>query len=313
MSAVYWSGLLPPEGAFWGRDFSQKRKTDIWKPFPIYTCSQPKLLTGKRTPLPEVISRDDLPDWEGWKERVDAFLKSGLKKVVLARQTTFTFTSPPSVAELLANLPNLGVKFAIESGGSYFFGSTPEHLFTRRGREIETEALAGTSTDPKELFASEKDQREFFFVCKFIQEALWELCEEYTESKLRVKKAGIVYHLHRKFVGTLKRGVDDAQIIERLHPTPAMGGVPRQAALQWIAAHEPLDRGWYSAPIGWSSCEHAEFAIAIRSGLLTGAKLHLFAGVGLVQGSDPQKEWEELECKIAAWTTQLGLEASLTN
>lgn len=83
-----------------------------------------------------------------------------------------------------------------------------------------------------------------------------------------------------------------------LHPTPAVGGFPREAALREIAALEPFDRGWYAGPIGWVGKDAAEFAVAIRSGLVAGDRVNLYSGAGIVPGSSPDKEWEEIENKI---------------
>ena len=87
-------------------------------------------------------------------------------------------------------------------------------------------------------------------------------------------------------------------IIERLHPTPAVGGSPRDAALRFIRERENLDRGWYSGPIGWIGAESGEFAVALRSAVVSGTEALLFAGCGIVADSSPEQELAESELKL---------------
>jgi menaquinone-specific isochorismate synthase len=99
------------------------------------------------------------------------------------------------------------------------------------------------------------------------------------------------------------------RLAERLHPTPAVGGVPTDDALRWIADHEPTERGWYAAPIGWfDDAGDGEFDVALRSGVLLGDEAFLFAGAGIVQHSDPASEYAETELKLASLSSALGLE-----
>jgi menaquinone-specific isochorismate synthase len=108
-----------------------------------------------------------------------------------------------------------------------------------------------------------------------------------------------VQHLYNRFSGTLKPQVTDRDLLQALHPTPAMGGFPREKALAFLEKRECFDRGWYAAPLGWISPDRADFVVGIRSALVLGNDLHVFAGGGIVQGSIPQQEWEELEHKIS--------------
>ena len=93
-----------------------------------------------------------------------------------------------------------------------------------------------------------------------------------------------------------------------LHPTPAVGGYPTDQALDAIRAREPFDRGWYAGPLGWIGTHGAEFTVAIRSGLVQRRRLALFSGAGIVEGSVPAWEWEEIEQKIGDFVRVLGLE-----
>ena len=88
-------------------------------------------------------------------------------------------------------------------------------------------------------------------------------------------------------------------VLQALHPTPAVGGYPQVEAMQAIHEREPFDRGWYAGPVGWVGRDEAEFTVAIRSGLVQGRQLTLYAGAGIVCGSKPELEWEEIEQKIS--------------
>ena len=92
------------------------------------------------------------------------------------------------------------------------------------------------------------------------------------------------------------------------HAPPAVGGTPKDSALEWISRLEDFDRGWYAGPIGWITRDSAEFAVALRCGVLAGDTLSLFSGAGLVEGSEPGDEWLEIEQKITDFTHILGLE-----
>ena len=107
------------------------------------------------------------------------------------------------------------------------------------------------------------------------------------------------HHLITKFQGQLKDGINDEDILQFLHPTPALGGAPRKQAMAIIRKLEGFSRGWYGAPVGYVGLDWAEFVVGIRSGLARGKKLSIFAGAGIVQGSQAAGEWDEVENKIS--------------
>ena len=119
---------------------------------------------------------------------------------------------------------------------------------------------------------------------------------------MTIKEAGNVAHLHSIFEGRLKAGLGDEELIQALHPTPAMGGFPQKNAYDWIVREEVFDRGSYSAPIGWVSPKASHLVVGIRSLFIDGKKMHLFSGAGIVGSSFAEKEWEELENKIKPFT-----------
>ena len=106
--------------------------------------------------------------------------------------------------------------------------------------------------------------------------------------------------------GKIFKSESKTELLKKLHPTPAVGGFPRAEAVKFIQQHEDFDRGWYAAPIGWiNTSGNGEFAVAIRSGLIMKNQVRFFAGCGIVQDSDPQKEWEETNMKFIPMLTAL--------
>ena len=276
--------------------------------------------------LPVPVSRVDKPDFEGWRENVGAalgaFAAGEMDKVVLARRVEFGFGEEVDAVVLMENLraatPNC-FHFLVEpEEGAAFVGASPERLFRREGREISSEAVAGTrprsasaAGDAElrdELLGSAKDQAEHSFVRVSIRESLGALCGdlevEDTASEMKLARGR---HLVSRIRGTLGEAVTDAGVLAALHPTPAVGGYPKDRALGEIRALEPFDRGWYAGPIGWLGAEAAEFAVGIRSGLVRGDTLSLYSGAGIVVGSTPEGEWAEIEQKISDFTKVFGL------
>jgi len=116
-----------------------------------------------------------------------------------------------------------------------------------------------------------------------------------------------VQHLVTPMEGTLRDQAGILALAERLHPTPAVGGEPREAALALIAEHEGFDRGWYAGPIGWLGADgDGELMVALRCGLVAGRLATLFAGCGIVADSDPGREWEESRIKLRPVVSALG-------
>ena len=195
------------------------------------------------------------------------------------------------------------------SGESCLLASSPERLYRRHERELESEALAGTiiRTDDEaedarlaaQLLADNKNRLENRLVHADILTRLEGLAERASLSPARILKLRRLQHLRRDIQARLKPGVYDDQLLATLHPTPAVGGTPRRKALAYIRDNEPFCRGWYAGACGLISEDVAEFAVAIRSVLLTPDTLRLYAGAGIVAGSEPKAEWQELDDKLA--------------
>ncbi|MDQ4128204.1 MAG: isochorismate synthase [Actinomycetota bacterium] len=281
--------------------------------------------------LPEPLSRMERPDQPGWRENIEhalrLFSEGRLGKVVLARRAEFGFAEDLDATLLAERLeaatPGCFHFYAEPEDGVAFLGASPERLFRREGRLIESEAVAGTrprgasSADDDglrdDLLHSEKDLSEHAYVRAGVEAALESLCEELeVEEGVSEMKLARGRHLRSKVRGTIREGVTDAELLDALHPTPAVGGHPRGEALEEIRAAEPFDRGHYAGPIGWIGADAAEFAVGIRSGLVRGRTLALFSGAGIVAGSVPDQEWAEIEQKIGDFTKIFGLEPGQT-
>ena len=276
------------------------------------------LRTGSEAP----VSRTITPGPEQWARAVAGLLQqinSGngdrptLQKAVLARVCSVTFTHPVSPHRALARLRTVNphaFQFLLQPGpGVAFFGASPERLVRGRHRPLSTEALAGTRSRgdsvasdrelEQQLLTSVKERHEHRLVHDGIRLALADLCDTVqVRDAVSVRKLAHVQHLDTPFKGSLKNGRQLGDALQALHPTPAVGGSPSEAALAAIAAAEPFDRGWYAAPFGWVDANGGEFAVAIRSALAAGDSLDLYAGSGIVSGSDPATEWDETENKL---------------
>ena len=291
----------------------------------IERLSFPRDASG--TALPEPVSRSDDPDERGWRRNVEralsAFSEGRLGKVVLARRTELAFAERVDAVLLAESLkaatPGCFHFYVEPEDGVAFVGASPERLFRREGRAIESEAVAGTrprgasEADDAELrddlLRSKKDKAEHDYVRVGIEEALGPLCHELEiEGGVSEMKLARRRHLISRVRGTLREDVTDAEVLRALQPTPAVGGYPREEALQEIRTAEPFDRGWYAGPVGWIGTDSAEFAVGIRSGLVRGNRLALFSGAGIVAGSVPEGEWAEIEQKIGDFTGMFGFD-----
>ncbi len=262
--------------------------------------------------LPHLMSRTQNPLENEWVDMVQSALyaieSQEFDKIVLSSKSILEFAEEINPLDLLQQILKKNGRsfhFAFQFQNGYaFIGMTPECLFQRHGDRLYSEAIASTrqrGATPEEdealqqeMRLSDKDLREHRWVKKMILDRLQPFCQSIeTTANETVLKLSHVQHLFSQFSAELKPSVYNEQLLKALHPTPAVGGYPKQKAIQRIAQLEPFDRGWYAAPVGWVSRDEAEFAVAIRSALVHKNNLHIFAGSGIVQGSDPQKEWEE--------------------
>lgn len=259
-----------------------------------------------------------------WEARVGnalAAIESGLlTKVVLARKRELHASGGYSLENALGQLcrayPGCAV-FAVDNGQASFVGASPETLARVTGRRLSLTCLASSAargSSPEEdsrlgeqLVASGKEQREHAAVVAMLAASLRDVCTDLTwEDRPHVWKLRNVQHLLTPFAGNLSDGYGVLDIVGRLHPTPAVAGVPTVRALQLIREAEG-DRGWYAAPVGWlNHTSSGEFAVAIRSALLLGDRAVLYAGAGIIDGSDPEQEFRETEMKFQPMLAALG-------
>jgi isochorismate synthase len=278
------------------------------------------LLPQARTPAhegPVYRLLADRAQWDALHARALEALGpgGGLSKVVLARAIDVAAEGrlePLAALERLRAEGTRGTAFAFAGAdGSTFLGLTPETLLRVHGRRVETEALAGTAplAEAEGLLEDERIGREHGAVVEGIQAALEPLCErvmvDAQPALLRLKD---VAHLRTRVAATLREGTPPAALVAALHPTPATGGTPRRGALDFLAAHEGLERGWYAGALGWVGPEGMELVVGLRSALVRETSARLFVGAGVVAGSTAQGEWEETEAKARPMLRALGVE-----
>lgn len=263
----------------------------------------------------QVINRADTPNKEEWAKLVNLAIeyKALLPKVVLSRETELICEGDICHWALLSqwqdkNLSSFHFSFQF-SADSAFIGCSPERLFLRDKDKLETEALAGTvnrGRDEREdaillqsLLDDKKIDRENYLVQEFIIANLKSLKAEITAEPAHVMQLHNVQHLCVPISAKLNSQTTNAQLLHKLHPTPAVGGTPKLPALQFITDNEPYIRGWYAGAVGYIREDKCDFSVAIRSALITKNKIKLFAGAGIVTGSIADQEWQELNNKIS--------------
>ncbi len=248
------------------------------------------------------------------RHSVEMIRQGGLKKVVMARPVQVSGNRAVDVPALLGSLgescPSC-FRFMFEfTPGTTFAGATPERLVSVSGAKFTTAAIAGSiqrgdfpdedEALGEQLLESQKDQSEHSFVKHDIRTRLEHLVAslhfDFAPQLLRLPN---IQHLWTHIEGTLNPNQNILDVVAALHPTPAVGGVPAEAALRLIHRLEGFERGWYAGPVGWVDANgNGDFVVAIRSGLFRENTATLFGGAGIVADSDPDKEWEETGLKI---------------
>jgi menaquinone-specific isochorismate synthase len=256
------------------------------------------------------------PSREEWRAQVEAAIdrieEGSLRKVVLAQSTELSLTGPLSASDALARLegpyPDC-TRYAISpTADATLFGATPERLVSLSGRSVETRALAGSTgrgdTEQedewlaRELRESQKDRHEHALVVEAIREQLSAVASSVTTAQRRIRTLTTVQHLETPISAELSDVEHVLSLVEALHPTPAVGGLPPAEALETIRSTETFDRGWYAAPVGWfDAAGDGTFEVAIRSAIANGSTATLFAGAGIVADSEPDREWDEVQLK----------------
>lgn len=285
-------------------------------------ASQP---ASRPTPHVSVLSRDG--GATSFVDRVgaalDAIGRGEAEKIVVGRRERLVLDAPMDAdaawARLRAGEPGT-IRLLVRGKAGTLLAATPERLVVRRGDDVVADALAGTvrrdagSDDVARaaLLGSEKDRREHDFVVREVEAALEGLGGATRhDGAPTVRSLRALHHLATEVQATFAPGATPhvLALAAALHPTPAVAGVPRDAALRFVAASEPA-RGWFTGAAGWfdrSGC--GAFAVVLRATILHGTEVELFAGVGVVAGSQPDQELAETEAKLAAARSALGVGA----
>ena len=261
-------------------------------------------------------------------------LASGkLNKAVLARRAELQLADTPSplvVRELLGRLSGRfprAVTFAFGRGSSTFLGATPELLLRITQGELEAEALAGSRprgatkrldqllaaelrSDPKELaeHAAVVDH-----LCNVLRAEGMQITP--LPGSPSVCTLPGIHHLSTPLQGSLDADPGELwRLAALLHPTPAVGGLPSEDAMEFLHARENFERGWFSSPLGWCDLSgNGEVALTLRCGLMSerSTAVGIFAGAGVVRGSTPEGEWAETETKLRAMLSAFDLKSSI--
>lgn len=289
---------------------------------PAATAAQP----GERRPAP-LAER-------AYLARVRAALagiaQGELAKVVLARSAGYAARrriDPAAVLAALASRHPECTLYGIGQPGRCFLGATPERLVTLAGGIVRADALAGTvwegdttgrtgagagATDAPQALDGDKNRREQQLVVDAVRDALAPLCARLDAPQAaEVMTVRELRHLRTSVAGRVLPGVGLFDLIARLHPTPAVGGTPEAAARRWLRAHRERRPAWYTGGIGWiDRAGDGEIAVALRCARLDGAQAELFAGAGIVAGSDPRQELAETEAKLGPLLAALAAAAT---
>jgi isochorismate synthase len=238
-----------------------------------------------------------------------------LEKIVLAREVDVHAPrehDPAAIFGVLRDAFPACSVFCVGRGDATFVAASPELLVRREGHRVSTLALAGSmrrSADPavddhlgEQLMHSEKDREEHAIVIRRIERTLRQHALWVTASpEPALVKVANIQHLATPIRAQLAQPLDAIELLELMHPTPAVGGEPPARARRLIPALEGLDRGWYAGPVGWADAAgDGEFCVALRCALLRGRVARCYAGVGVVRDSDPAAELAETEVKLQA-------------
>jgi menaquinone-specific isochorismate synthase len=266
---------------------------------------------------PAIFQRREAGDYPAAaRAALELIARGTFRKLVLARAQDLSTDRPLHPLRMLNGLrqrfPDCYAFSFTWGGGPSFIGASPERLLRVRAGELETEALAGSIRRGRgaaedlalggALLRSEKDLREHRAVVEDLRSRLAKLGVEVGPAATPgVRRLANVQHLHTRLAGPLPVGVHPLDVAAALHPTPAVGGEPREGAAEVIRQLEGFPRGLYAGALGWFDARgEGEFLVGIRSALVEGTAARVYAGAGLVAGSDPEKELAETDLKFKA-------------
>lgn len=274
---------------------------------------------GHQTRKLSFESSEEVPNFNEWQKNIDlallAFKSDELQKVVLSRKKILSSEKnirPDDVLHHLPTTPGEHFIFHLQWRSDRAFTSvTPERLFKLDGNVVISDAIAGTRVRGEnevndkvkafELKNSSKELAEH----RFVTNALIKTMQELKAKEINVigdaeniMRLTHVQHLHTRLGCKLEKDIRTNELINAFHPTPAVGGTPKIDASDWLSSHEAYDRGFYAAPMGVIDSSGADFCVAIRSALIYGRELHIYAGAGIVSQSEAKAEWDETANKM---------------
>ncbi len=269
--------------------------------------------------LPGKLIKKDVSNIDRFKQTILSALESihtkKLNKIVLAQTLDVLSGRDFNLYNSLNNLrqihPNCYIFSTSNGKGQNFIGASPERLISIRDRQLIIDALAGSAPRGKTtaedadlanlLLNSDKEKREHKVVIDFITQHLQALGIEADILAPRLRQLSNIQHLWTPIEAKIPNNVHPLEIVAQLHPTPAVAGVSRDLACAEIRRYEDFERGLYAAPLGWVDYQgNSEFIVGIRSALIDGDRARLYAGAGIVAGSDPDKELAEIQLKLQA-------------
>jgi menaquinone-specific isochorismate synthase len=266
----------------------------------------------------EILRAESLvsnPEWRRMvADAISLIQEDAVQKVVLSHPSRLAGSRRFDPIEVLQSLavryPDC-YRFLFEpEPGLAWLGATPELVVDLQNRRVQTMALAGSirrgstleedESLARQMLADPKERHEHRLVVQAVEQHLTGLIENLQiDPEPGIHRLHNIQHLRTRVEGLLAQPYDLLDVVEALHPTPALGGTPREAALTAISEIEPFARGWYAAPIGWiDAAGNGQIAAAIRSALLRDCEAYLYAGAGIVRDSDPEQEWRETELKF---------------
>lgn len=272
----------------------------------------------------ECISQNEFEtdEWvKNVKYVIDKMKNSNLEKVVLNRTLNATFSSEIDSSKVIYELEvtrNVNFIISYQLNDSVFISATPERLISKKEQIITSMCLAGSAAKGKSveenkeaanwLLNSQKNKGEHEFVVNYIRGTLRLFCEDLSiPTSPRIMATKSLLHLYTPVEGKVLNHITLFKLIQSLHPTPALGGFPTDEACKLIRDLEPIDRGWYGAPIGWFDLNgNGDFAVGIRSALIKKQKARLYAGCGVVEDSKPEEEFFETGVKFIPMLNALG-------
>lgn len=274
-----------------------------------------------------------------WGESADAFCarvaaavaaiqRGEMQKVVLARACRVRCAEPIHPGRLLRRMgaaePDAFLfAMPLPQEGAVLVGASPERLVRVCGGEVQAEALAGSAARAatpqadaaaaQALRESKKNWAEHDWVRLFVARALTgavHASHNLLAAQPRILSTARIHHLHTPFRVRRRDSFGLPELAARLHPSPAIAGVPTGAALHWLRENEPLARGAYAGPVGWLGRDgEGALAVSLRCAHVRGRVATVFAGAGIVADSDPRAEFEETQLKMRVMLDALGAPA----